>query len=77
MNTQQQPAQASMHGCCVDVACSAGTCMQLPAGKTCGGCIYFRHCAAFYAHASADTYCDFFPRRFVERAAIDPKGGAA
>lgn len=44
--------------------------MQLPAGKTCGDCRNFRHCEAFYAHTPTDNYCDFFPRRFIERAPI-------
>ena len=25
-------------GCCVDKACTPDTCMDLPAGKTCGDC---------------------------------------
>ena len=53
------------HGCCADKACSDKTCMELPAGTTCGNCRNFRHCAAFYAHKATDTYCDFFPRRFA------------
>lgn len=55
---------AGQHGCCADKACIHETCMQLPTGMTCGGCAHFRHCAAFYGHSTADTYCDFFPRRF-------------
>ena len=61
---------AGKHGCCADKACADKTCMELPAGKTCGDCVNVRHCIAFYAHTEADTYCDFFPRRFRERAAI-------
>lgn len=53
------------HGCCADKACTALTCMALPSGKTCGDCMHIRHCTAFYAHSPADTYCDFFPRRFA------------
>jgi hypothetical protein len=56
------------HGCCADKACNDKTCMELPAGKTCGDCGHFRHCEAFYAHKATDTYCDFYPRRFRERA---------
>jgi len=62
------------HGCCADKACNDKTCMELPAGKTCGDCIHFRHCAAFYAHTAADTYCDFYPRRFAARATGVPHG---
>lgn len=57
------------HGCCADKACTDRTCMELPAGKNCGGCVNFRHCKAFYARTAADTSCDFFPRRFREPAA--------
>jgi hypothetical protein len=46
------------------------TCMELPAGKTCGDCGYFSHCKPFYGRKSTDTECDFFPRRFRERVAI-------
>ncbi len=64
-----------MHGCCVDKkygkGCTPATCMGLPAGKTCGDCGYFGHCRAMYGHKAADTYCDFFPRRFRQA------GGAA
>jgi hypothetical protein len=55
----------SKHGCCADKACNDKTCMELPAGSTCGDCKHFRHCSAFYAHTATDTYCDFYPRRFV------------
>ena len=61
------------HGCCADKACSDKTCMELYVGKACGDCRHFRHCQAFYDHKPADTYCDFFPRRFVER---QPGGSA-
>lgn len=65
------------HGCCADKACTDATCMELPAGKTCGDCIHMRHCAGFYGHTQADTYCDFFPRRFKERATATPSKEAA
>ena len=55
------------HGCCADKACNSENCMGLSAGKTCGDCLHFKHCEAFYAHTASDTYCDFFPRRFKER----------
>lgn len=54
------------HGCCADKACTHETCMQLPTGKTCGDCVHLKHCSAFYAHTPVDSYCDFFPRRFVQ-----------
>lgn len=65
------------HGCCSDKACSDKTCMELPDGKSCGECKHFRHCAAFYAHAATDTYCDFFPRRFVQRVEVANATGSA
>lgn len=58
------------HGCCADQACTDKTCMQLPVGVSCGDCANFRHCEAFYSHSAADTYCDFFPRRF--KPALSP-----
>ncbi len=64
------------HGCCADKACSDKTCMELPAGKTCGDCSHIRHCEAFYARSDTDTSCDFFPRRFLERAAIANAAGS-
>lgn len=67
---------AHTHGCCADKACNAQTCMELPQGKTCGDCVNFRHCQAFYAHQADDTYCDFYPRRYRERT-IQAEGGAA
>ena len=63
------------HGCCADKACTEKTCMELPASKTCGDCKHFRHCEAFYGHNPADTYCDFFPRRFIESFAISKSIG--
>lgn len=64
------------HGCCADKACDNNTCMELADGKTCGDCANFRHCEAFYGHKPTDTYCDFFPRRFRERAAIAKATGS-
>ena len=52
------------HGCCTDKACTPDTCMELPAGKTCGDCIHTYRCVAIFGHTAADTYCDWFPRRF-------------
>lgn len=69
-------APVYLHGCCADKACTDQTCMQLPKGSTCGGCLHFRHCATFYAHEASDCYCDFFPRRF-KAVATKAEGGAA
>lgn len=64
-----------MHGCCVDKAygkgCTPETCMQLPEGKTCGDCVHIARCKAIFGHVETDTYCDFFPRWFRERVAVD------
>lgn len=65
-----------MNGCCADKACTATTCMALPAGTTCGDCRHMRHCAAFYGHQPADTTCDFFPRRFVAAPKPAPQPAA-
>lgn len=62
-----------LYGCCADKACTEDTCMVLPGDKTCGDCLHFRHCAAFYARKATDNYCDFFPRRFA--LAIDTHQG--
>lgn len=63
------------HGCCVDRECTSDTCMQLPAGKTCGDCVHVKRCVAIFGHKPADTYCDFFPRRFLPLAdAVVGKG---
>jgi hypothetical protein len=61
------------HGCCVDKLagsgkpCTEATCMELPKGQTCGDCRTLNHCVAFYAVTPENTWCDFFPRRFVLR----------
>jgi hypothetical protein len=54
------------HGCCTDKACTRETCMQLPAGETCGECRNFPHCLRMYGTKAEYTYCDFFPRRFCK-----------
>lgn len=69
-------SQKHTHGCCADKACTDKTCMELPEGKTCGDCANVRHCVAFYAHTPADTYCDFFPRRFQAKPAATATTGA-
>lgn len=67
------------HGCCVDKACNERTCMALPEGKTCGHCVHEYRCCTIFGHRPTDTYCDWFPRRFHERApvATSQTGGAA
>jgi hypothetical protein len=54
------------HGCCVDKACGDDTCMQLPEGKTCDNCCHKRRCFAFGFSEPNRTYCDWFPRRFID-----------
>ncbi len=57
------------HGCCDDrkygKGCNVDTCMQLPQGKTCVDCAHLSRCVAIFGHKPEDTYCDFFPRRFL------------
>lgn len=55
-----------MQGCCADKKCTPETCMDLPAGKTCGDCVREYRCCAIFGHKPEDTYCDWFPRRFRE-----------
>lgn len=51
-------------GCCVDKACTEHTCMDLPAGTTCGDCAHKRRCLALgYTGSETATTCSFFPRR--------------
>lgn len=57
-------------GCCVDKACTEATCMELPAGKTCGDCAHLARCVAIFGHVPEDIYCDWFPRRY--RPAVTP-----
>jgi hypothetical protein len=59
-----------MMGCCVDKACTPETCMNLPEGKTCGDCVHAHRCCAIFGHKPEDTTCDWFPRRFRDRAAL-------
>lgn len=61
-------------GCCVDRSCTPETCMELPAGKTCGDCIHHERCCVMYGHVPDDNYCDFFPRRFKETPSADLRG---
>ena len=57
-----------MQGCCVDKKCTPGTCMDLPTGTTCGDCVHERRCCSIFGHKPSDTYCDWFPRKFVPKA---------
>lgn len=59
---------SNKHGCCADKACTDANCMELPAGKTCGHCVHEKRCCTMFGHTPTDTYCDWFPRRFSERA---------
>jgi len=59
----------AQQGCCVDKKCTPETCMNLPEGKTCGDCVHIHRCKAMFGHVEADTYCDWYPRRFREAVA--------
>lgn len=65
------------HGCCADKACTDKTCMELPTGKTCGDCVHTRRCVLMFGHTPSDTYCDWFPRRFVQRESVAKTEGSA
>lgn len=54
-------------GCCVDKACDETTCMNLPAGKTCGDCVHLPRCTWLIQATPERTDCDWFPRRFKEK----------
>lgn len=41
--------------------------MRLPAGKTCGDCVLYRRCKAFFGCPATNTSCDWHPCRFKER----------
>ncbi len=41
--------------------------MDLPAGKTCSDCKHLRFCSAFIGEVAANTSCDWFPVRFVQK----------
>ena len=68
-----------MHGCCADKpygkGCTKGTCMQLPAGKTCGDCAHCGRCCALFGHKPSDDYCDWFPRCFLDARGLVTKAG--
>jgi hypothetical protein len=46
--------------------------MNLPAGRTCGDCNQFQHCAALLSRIKDDEVCDWYPSRFVERISKEP-----
>lgn len=65
MSTTTRPAL----GCCVDrkygKGCTDDTCMNLPAGTTCGDCAHLARCTGMgFTRGATETACDFFPRRF-------------
>jgi hypothetical protein len=39
--------------------------MTLPENKTCGDCSHIARCKAIFGHVESDTYCDWFPIRFI------------
>jgi hypothetical protein len=59
----------SIHGCCVDkkygCGCVEATCMNLPAGQTCGTCRHEKRCVGMFGAKRENDYCQFFPRRFL------------
>lgn len=61
------------YGCCTDKECNEKTCMNLPDGKTCGDCIKYEKCRNFTGHKETDTYCDFFPRIFLDKNSVVTK----
>lgn len=56
-----------MQGCCADKSCTPQTCMDLPENKTCAQCVHERRCVTLFGAKPENAWCDFFPRRFVER----------
>jgi hypothetical protein len=63
-----------MQGCCEDKkygkGCTPDTCMNLPDGLTCGDCYHINKCSKIFGHTSTDTYCDWFPRRFITKGGV-------
>jgi hypothetical protein len=53
--------------------------MDLPAGVKCGDCAHDYRCRTIFGGDSEMTYCQFFPRRFVEtiKATAEPMPPAA
>lgn len=56
------------NGCCIDRSCIPATCMTLPDGQTCSDCVHCGRCTAMFGAKPTNTWCDFFPRRFVQTA---------
>ena len=58
-------------GCCVDrkygKGCTPKTCMILPEGESCGTCVHLKRCVLIFGHKPEDTYCDWFPRKFIRK----------
>ncbi len=44
--------------------CNCGFDMNLPAGKTCGDCMYFRGCESLFGCEALSERCDYSPSRF-------------
>lgn len=54
-------------GCCVEESCDPSTCMQLPPGATCGGCLHLLRCEGLgIVDEPQRAQCDWFPRRYEE-----------
>jgi len=50
--------------------CQSYASMDLPEGKTCNDCMHVRFCLQFIGPGiAANTQCDWYPIRFVERKA--------
>jgi hypothetical protein len=67
-------------GCCADKryggkGCTEESCMTLPAGSVCGGCVFVEHCVRMYGVTKDRTMCDFFPRRFKAAAPVEVPDG--
>ncbi len=63
--------ETSKHGCCLDrkygKGCTPDTCMSLPVGATCATCVHCERCCAIFGAKPTNTWCDFFPRRYVAK----------
>ena len=60
----EHPDRAKVRGC------EPETCMKLPDGATCGGCIHFERCRKLVGAKAESRICDFFPRRFVSKESV-------
>ena len=59
-----------IQGCCIDKTYTRKTCMNLPDGFTCGDCFHETRCCSIFGHKPSDTYCDFFPNRFMSKLKV-------